>query len=99
MIRASQWEQVKAQPSLFLDNRISQDTIPVKYVNLIFAHWCFLPLFATIYAKGGESNEENHHPAAGAFDERVFGGKACRNTSLPMKTALPKFLPAEALSR
>ena len=53
--------------------------ITLESVNLIFAHWCFLPLFATIYAKGGESHEENHHPAAGAFDERVFGGEACRN--------------------
>ena len=57
----------------------SQDTIPVKSVNPIFAHWCFLPLFVTIYAKGGESHEENHHPAAGASDERVFGGKAIGN--------------------
>ena len=40
-------------------------------------HWCFLPLFATIYAKGGESHEENHHPADSASDERVFGVKAC----------------------
>ena len=68
------------KPSLFLDNRIySQDTIPVKSANPIFAHWCFLPLFATIYAKGGESHEENHHPAAGASDERVFSGKAVGN--------------------
>ena len=44
------------KPSLFLDNRIySQDTILVKSANPIFAHWCFLPLFATIYSKGGKA--------------------------------------------
>ena len=29
--------------------------------------------------KGGESHEENHHPAVDASDERVFGGKVCGN--------------------
>ena len=70
--------KLRVKPSLFLENRIhSQDTIPVKSANPIFAHWCFLPLFATIYAKGGESHEENHHPADSSSDERVFGVKAC----------------------
>ena len=31
----------------------------------ILAHWCFLSLFATLYAKGAETHEDNHHPAPG----------------------------------
>ena len=66
-----------------LSNNFGEGFFFVKSVNPIFAHWCFLPLFATIYAKGGENHEKNYHPAAGASDERMFAGKACENQCKP----------------